>query len=125
MIRKIYCTEHWKLCTIPLYNSLKSPVGAPVHKTTCGPLIDLANGTRLTARCHYTGPKKGLISRAQLPPTCLRNEKDEKEEEDVEDGRRRKRWRGDGGVEEEEGTRRRRTGRYGGGREKEEEEERR
>jgi hypothetical protein len=29
------------------------------------------NGTRLSARCHFTGPKKLSISRAQPPPTCL------------------------------------------------------
>ncbi len=33
---------HWKLATIPLYNPLKSPVGARVHKTAYGPLIDTA-----------------------------------------------------------------------------------
>ncbi len=32
VIRKIYCTGPWKLATIPLYNSLKSPLGAHVHK---------------------------------------------------------------------------------------------
>ncbi len=31
------------------------------------------NGNRLTARCHFTGPKIFLISRAQPPPTCPRN----------------------------------------------------
>jgi hypothetical protein len=31
------------------------------------------NGTRLSARCHFTGPKKLSISRAQPPPTCPRN----------------------------------------------------
>ncbi len=31
------------------------------------------NGTRLSARCHFTGPKKVSISRAQPPFTCLRN----------------------------------------------------
>ncbi len=30
------------------------------------------NGTRLLARCHFTGPKKLSISRAQPPPTCPR-----------------------------------------------------
>jgi hypothetical protein len=42
MVRKIYCTGPWKLATILLYNSLKSPVVAHVHKTTYGPLIDMA-----------------------------------------------------------------------------------
>ncbi len=28
------------------------------------------HGTRRTARCHFTGPKKVSISRAQPPPTC-------------------------------------------------------
>ncbi len=32
------------LAMIPLYNLLKSPVGAHVHKTTYGPLIDMALG---------------------------------------------------------------------------------
>jgi hypothetical protein len=32
-----------------------------------------SNGTRLTARCHFTGPKKVSISRAQPPPTCPHN----------------------------------------------------
>ncbi len=60
----------------------------------------MANGTRLTARCHFTGPKKVLISRAQLPPTCPRNEKEEEEEEeeDVVEVRRRGRY---GGREKE------------------------
>jgi hypothetical protein len=31
------------------------------------------NGTRLSARCRLTGPKKVSISRAQPPPTCPRN----------------------------------------------------
>ncbi len=31
------------------------------------------NRTRLSARCHFTGPKKLSISRAQPPPTCPRN----------------------------------------------------
>jgi hypothetical protein len=31
------------------------------------------NGTRLSARCHFTGPKELSISRAQPPPTCPRN----------------------------------------------------
>ncbi len=38
-VRKIYYTGPWKLATIPLYNLLKPPVGAHVHKTTYGPLI--------------------------------------------------------------------------------------
>jgi hypothetical protein len=31
------------------------------------------NSTRLSARSHFTGPKKLLISRAQPPPTCPPN----------------------------------------------------
>jgi hypothetical protein len=31
------------------------------------------NGTRLSARCHFAGPKKLLIFRAQSPPTCPTN----------------------------------------------------
>ncbi len=31
------------------------------------------NGTRLTAGCHFTGPQKVSIPRAQPPPTCPRN----------------------------------------------------
>jgi hypothetical protein len=31
------------------------------------------NGTRLSARCRFKGPKKLSISRAQPPPTCPRN----------------------------------------------------
>jgi hypothetical protein len=42
VVGKIYCTGPLKLATIPLYNPLKSPVGAHVHKTTYGPLIDTA-----------------------------------------------------------------------------------
>jgi hypothetical protein len=30
------------------------------------------NGTRLTARCHFTGPKKVSISMAQPPPMALK-----------------------------------------------------
>jgi hypothetical protein len=39
-VRNIYCTGPWKLATIQLYNMLKPPEGAHVHKTTYGPLID-------------------------------------------------------------------------------------
>jgi hypothetical protein len=76
-------------------------VGAHVQKTTYGLLIDTAlyimllvrenpllgqvggswaleiltflgpNGTRLTALCHFTGPKKVLISRANPLPLAL------------------------------------------------------
>jgi hypothetical protein len=38
--RKIYWTRPWKLATIPLYNLLKSPLGAHVHKTIYEPMID-------------------------------------------------------------------------------------
>jgi hypothetical protein len=31
------------------------------------------NGTRLSARCHFTGPKKLENSSAQLPPSSPRN----------------------------------------------------
>ncbi len=31
------------------------------------------NGIRLSAQCHFTGPKKLLISRAQPSPTCPSN----------------------------------------------------
>jgi hypothetical protein len=41
-VSKIYCTRRLKLATIPLYNPLKSPVGAHVHKTAYGFLIDMA-----------------------------------------------------------------------------------
>jgi hypothetical protein len=42
--KKNYCTGPRKLATIPLYNPLKSPVGALscVHKNTNGPLTDMA-----------------------------------------------------------------------------------
>jgi hypothetical protein len=40
--KKNFCSGHWKFATILLYNSLKSPVGAHVHKTTYRPLIDRA-----------------------------------------------------------------------------------
>ncbi len=40
------------------------PVPVPQH---------CPNGTRLLARCHFTGPKKLSISRAKSPPTCSRN----------------------------------------------------
>ncbi len=41
--------------------------------TIYAPMIYSANGTRLTARCHFTGLKKLSNSRAQPPPTCPRN----------------------------------------------------
>ncbi len=83
--------------------ALKPPSWALVHKTTYAPIIYTAlcimfwicaypligqvgggwalefssflgpNGTRLLARCHFTGPKKLSNSRAQFPPTCPRN----------------------------------------------------
>ncbi len=41
-VRKMYCTWPWKLAAALLYNPLKSPVGAHVHKTTYRPLVDTA-----------------------------------------------------------------------------------
>jgi len=35
-------------------------------------IFSALNGTRLTARCHFTGPKKFSISTLQPPPTCPR-----------------------------------------------------
>ncbi len=40
----------------------------PRHSLTW--LFWAPNGNRLTARCHFTGPIKVSISRAQPPPTC-------------------------------------------------------
>ncbi len=37
------------------------------------PVFWAPNGTRHSARCHFTGPKKFLISRGQPPPTCPLN----------------------------------------------------
>jgi hypothetical protein len=71
--------------------ALKPPSWALVHKTTYAPMIYTAlcimfwmwayplrvfwapNGIRLSARCHFTGPKKLSNSRAQPPPTCPYN----------------------------------------------------
>ncbi len=52
-----------------------------MHKTTYAPVIYTSlcvmfwapNGTRLSARSHFTGPKKLGNSRAQPPPTSPRN----------------------------------------------------
>ncbi len=44
------CTGAWKLATIPLYDSLKSPVGAHVHITAYGPLIDTVMSVMLLMR---------------------------------------------------------------------------
>jgi hypothetical protein len=46
-VRNIYCTSTWKLATMPLYKLLTSPMGAHVHKTTYGPLIDRTLYARL------------------------------------------------------------------------------
>jgi hypothetical protein len=61
--------------------AMKHPSWAPVHKTTYAPMIYTAlcvmywapNDTRQSARCHFTWPKKLLISRAQPPPTYPHN----------------------------------------------------
>ncbi len=57
--------------------ALKPPSWALVHKTTYAFMIYTVfwapNGTRLSARCHFTGPKNLSNSRAQPPPTCPRN----------------------------------------------------
>ncbi len=37
------------------------------------PLLGAPNGTRLSARFHFTGPKKLGNSRTQPPPTSPRN----------------------------------------------------
>ncbi len=52
MVRKIYYTGPWKLATIPLYNLLKSPVGALVHKITYGSLIYTALYVMLLMRAN-------------------------------------------------------------------------
>ncbi len=87
----------------PTVWTLKPPTWALVHKTTYAPMIYTVlcimfwmraypflgkwegvgpwksrvfwapNGTLLSARCYFTGPKKLSISRAQPPPTCPRN----------------------------------------------------
>ncbi len=44
--------QGWKLATIPLYNPLKSPVGAHIHITTYGPLIDTALNVMLLMRAN-------------------------------------------------------------------------
>jgi hypothetical protein len=41
-VRNIYFTGPWKLAMKSLYNPLKSPVGAHLHKTTYGPQMDKA-----------------------------------------------------------------------------------
>jgi hypothetical protein len=59
---------------------LEAPVGALVHNYLCthdlyGPVRNVFDACRsitwATARCHFTGPKKVSISRAQPPPLAL------------------------------------------------------
>jgi hypothetical protein len=98
VVRKIYYTGPWKLATIPLYNLLKSPVGAHVHKTTsdlyspecnafyAGKSITWASERGLGSRnLDFFGPQMALPCqldamsqgpknyRAQPPPNCPRN----------------------------------------------------
>ncbi len=72
VVRKMYYTGPWKLALIPLYNPLKSPMGAHVHKTTYGPLNNTALyimllmrvnqlfGTRLTDSMPFHSAQKSL-----------------------------------------------------------------
>jgi hypothetical protein len=55
----IHCIHNSYLCTFDLYSLTQ--------------LFWPLNETRLSARCHFTGPKKVSISRPQPPPTCLHN----------------------------------------------------
>ncbi len=58
----------------PSVRALNPPSWALVHKTTYAPMIFGPQiGTCLSARCHFTGPKKLSNSRAQPPPTCPSN----------------------------------------------------
>ncbi len=68
----------------PQYGPWNLPCGLLVHKTNYAPMIYTAlcimshviwapNGTRLSAGCRFTGPKKLSISRAQPHPTGPRN----------------------------------------------------
>jgi hypothetical protein len=48
----LYWSLEWKLATMPLYKLLTSPMGAHVHKTTYGPLIDRTLYARLLMRAN-------------------------------------------------------------------------
>jgi hypothetical protein len=62
-LKKIYCTWPWNLATKLLYSPLKSPVGADVHKTTYGPLIDTALYVMLLMRAN---PLPGQVGEGWL-----------------------------------------------------------
>jgi hypothetical protein len=61
----------------PTVWALKPPLWALVHKTTYASMIYTAlcilglNDTRISAQCHFTGPKKFSISRPPPPPPPL------------------------------------------------------
>jgi hypothetical protein len=62
VVRKMYCTGPWKLALIPLYNPLKSPVGAHVHKITYGSLNNMALYIMLLMRVNQVfGPQMALV----------------------------------------------------------------
>jgi len=56
-------TGRWYLYTEIMFKIKKRIYIVPRH-------FWAPNGTRLSARCHFTGPKQVSISRAQPPPTC-------------------------------------------------------
>ncbi len=57
------------LCTYDLY----SPMHNVLYACIFIQIFWAPNGTRLSAWCHFTGPKKLLNSRAQPPPTSPSN----------------------------------------------------
>ncbi len=65
---KIYCTGHWKLAAILLYNTLKSPVGANVLKTSYRPLIDTALYVMLLMRANPLLGKVGGCWALEISP---------------------------------------------------------
>ncbi len=74
VVRKIYCIGPWKLAPIVLYNPLKSPMGAHVHKTTYGPPTPTSPCNDLPASKELRpGPYKykSKIAKSALNGICL------------------------------------------------------
>jgi hypothetical protein len=66
MIYSALCIMFWMRATLHLHYLGKwEGVGLWNSRVFWAP-----NGTRLSAQCHFTGPKKLDNSRAQPPPTC-------------------------------------------------------
>ena len=70
MLKKLNVFEHFAESKSFIF---ANSVSLPLILIKISRVIWAPNGTRLSARCHFTGPKKLSNSRAQPPPNSPRN----------------------------------------------------